>query len=43
MVLKAAGRAYCVGYDPSGIGQRSNTSRYRGGRSFDDDAQQMTE
>jgi enoyl-CoA hydratase len=41
VVMKGAGRAFCAGYDLSGSGQQRDASRYRGGRSFDDDAWQM--
>jgi enoyl-CoA hydratase len=41
VVVKGAGRAFCAGFDLSGIGGQRDASRYRGGRSFDDDAWQM--
>ena len=41
VVLKGAGRAFCAGYDLSRSGEQRDASRYRGGRSFDDDAWQM--
>jgi enoyl-CoA hydratase len=41
VVLKGAGRAFCAGYDLSRSGEQRDASRYRGGRTFDDDAWQM--
>jgi enoyl-CoA hydratase len=41
LVLRGAGRAFCAGYDLSGVGDEREPGRYRGRRSFDDDAWQM--